>query len=157
MIIGLDKTTKTIMVIIIALIILMLCINPDKADETITTKETQIINQSYIYIDNDDTYYIEDNNSEITIKQTDPLYEDEPTITITAKPSCGCKYGYKWKTTTFINYCPHCHFYGTLKNVHKVQARYEQELTCTKCGADYCGRCGKEKYSWSRYYLTRIG
>ena len=23
------------------------------------------------------------------------------------------------------------------------------------CGADYCGNCGKEKYSWSKYYLRK--
>ena len=80
-----------------------------------------------------------------------------PTVTITSKPSCGCRYSYTWHKKTFVNYCPHCHRYGTLRNVHKWPARFEQELTCDPrlggCGADYCGCCGKEKYSWSHYYL----
>ena len=84
-----------------------------------------------------------------TIKQKYPI------VTITAKPSCGCGYGYHWHTRSFVSYCPHCHRYGTLANVHKYPARYEQELTCRHCGADYCGVCGKEKYSWSNVYLRR--
>ncbi len=78
-----------------------------------------------------------------------------PTITITARPSVRSGYAYRWYTTTWINYCPHCHRYGVLYNAHKYQARHEQELTCAKCGADYCGVVGKEKYSWSHYYLRR--
>ena len=78
-----------------------------------------------------------------------------PTITITAKPSVRSGYAYRWYTTTWIDYCPHCHIYGVLYNAHKPQARFEQELTCKRCGADYCGVVGKEKYSWSRVYLRR--
>lgn len=81
-----------------------------------------------------------------------------PIVTITAKPSCRCgkQYSYKWRTRTFVNYCPHCHRYGVLYNAHKRQAKYEQELTCRHCGADYCGNCGYEKYSWSKYYLRKV-
>lgn len=93
--------------------------------------------------------------SVIVPKTSDRVYSKYPLVTITARPSCGCGYGYWWHTRTFISYCPHCHRYGTLANVHKYPARYEQELTCRHCGADYCGVCGKEKYSWSRYYLRK--
>ena len=85
----------------------------------------------------------------VTVK---PKYS---TITITAKPSCGCNNGYYWHTRTFIDYCPHCHHYNALYNKHKYQARYEQELTCKFCDSDFCGVCGKTKYSWSRVYLRR--
>ena len=80
-----------------------------------------------------------------------------PIVTITAKPSCGCgrHYSYRWRTRSFVDYCPHCHRYGVLRNVHKWQAKYEQELTSTHCGADYCGNCGHEKYSYSKYYLRK--
>ena len=50
---------------------------------------------------------------------------------------------------------PHCHRYGVLYDAHKWQARYEHEWTCKKCGADYDAVTGKEKYSWSHYYLRR--
>lgn len=104
------------------------------------------------------THYALDNNTGVAklhkIVVEKPKY---PIVTITAKPSCGCgkHYSYRWRTRTFVDYCPYCHRYGVLRNVHKPQAKWEQELTCTHCGGDYCGNCGKEKYSWSRYYLRR--
>lgn len=83
----------------------------------------------------------------------------KPTIKITAKPSCGClsKYSYKWRKRTFINRCPFCGKYGTLKiNPKHVP---ESELTCSKslggCGADFCGNCGHDKCRRPKY-LTRV-
>ncbi len=113
------------------------------------------------------TYYIEMNNTGKAIKnetvKLKPIYD---TVTITAKPSCGCnyrhpnKYKYKWYTKTFVNYCPKCHKYGTLRNVHKSTAKYEYELTCDMrlggCDADYCGVCGKDKFSWSNYRIQLV-
>lgn len=158
---------KEIFMILIISIILFFIIGSDMADEdlmdnTITSnisEKINISNSSNVICFDEDGNRITHNNT-ITVNPSDRLHKvstkpQKPTITITAKPSCGCRYSYSWRTNTFINYCPHCHKYGTLKNVHKWQARYEQELTCTYCGADYCGQCGKEKYSWSRYYLTK--
>lgn len=82
------------------------------------------------------------------------IYSEVPLVTITSKPSCGCNHGYHWHKRTFENYCPNCHRYGTLHNAHKRGALYERELTCSHCDSDFCGVCGKEKYSWSRVYLT---
>ena len=79
-----------------------------------------------------------------------------PIVTITAKPSCGCKHSYTWHKRSFVDYCPHCHHYNCLVNKHKWQSRYEQELTCKICDSDFCGVCGKTKYSWSRVYLRRL-
>ena len=78
-----------------------------------------------------------------------------PVVTIVAKPSCGCNNGYSWHKRSFVDYCPHCHNYNCLVNKHKWQSRYEQELTCKYCDSDFCGVCGKTKYSWSRVYLRR--
>ena len=78
-----------------------------------------------------------------------------PIVTITAKPSCGCRHSYTWHKRLFVDYCPHCHHYNCLVNKHKWQSRYEQELTCKFCDSDFCGVCGKTKYSWSRTYLRR--
>ena len=78
-----------------------------------------------------------------------------PIVTITAKPSCGCKHSYTWHKRSFVDYCPHCHHYNCLVNKHKWQSRYEQELSCKFCDSDFCGVCGKTKYSWSRTYLRR--
>lgn len=105
----------------------------------------EIQNDSYV-----DFY----NKSTITVNPNDQLYSVEPTITAVGKPSCGCRYSYRyWYTKTYINYCPNCHRYNTLLiNPKRV---YEKEITCGACSSDFCIVCGKEKYSWSRVYLRR--
>lgn len=119
-----------------------------------TLDMTNLKNVTYL----NGTHYALDNDSGIAklhkVVVEKPKY---PIVTITARPSCGCgkHYSYRWRTKSYISYCPHCHRYGVLYNTHKYQAKHEQELTCRHCGADYCGNCGKEKYSWSRYYLRR--
>lgn len=144
--------------IVICLILLTICIAVDYADVQTnkTSNSTTITNGNAKTVKTNDTYIIEDiNKSSFVVSSDDEIHYLHPEVTIKAKPSCGCRYGYYWHTRTFVDYCPHCHRYGVLRNVHKYQARYEQELTCTHCGADYCGVCGKEKYSWSRYRLER--
>lgn len=76
-----------------------------------------------------------------------------PTISMWAKPSCGCRNSYRWHYRSFVNYCPHCKHYGVLRKNPK--GVYEKEYTCVIDDCDYCAVCGKEKYSWSRYYLRR--
>jgi len=141
----------------------------DSADETITvtdnTSTLDNLSSKNITVING-TYVLDKNNG--WAKTDGKIYEEKsvnsknkqkekskPTITITARPSVRSNYAYKWYTTTWVDYCPHCHKYGVLYNAHKYPARYEQELTCKRCGADYCGVVGKEKYSWSHYYLTK--
>lgn len=78
--------------------------------------------------------------------KTPEVSKKVPKINMKAKPSCRfCKdLKYKWYDKTFINYCPHCKKYNTLrKNPKRV---YEKEYTCSKCGADYCGVCGHDKH-----------
>ena len=77
-------------------------------------------------------------------------------VTITAKPSCGCRHSYTWHTRTYVNYCPYCRKYGTLTNLHKRQARFEQEISCRRCSSDWCRKKKKEKYSWSHKYLRKV-
>ena len=133
----------------------------DYADDEITNLNESSLNETAskgaILVNNSTPVAVNDKAKVIVVKSSDVVHYVHPEITITAKPSCGCgrHYSYKWRTRTFISYCPHCRRYGVLYNAHKYQARHEQELTCKRCGADYCGNCGKEKYSWSRYYLRR--
>lgn len=162
---------KLINGIIIVSLLLAVCVTVDYAtNDTITNYN----NNSSVLDELDDeniTFvngsYLLDENSGIA-KTDGKIYTEKtvkkkknkaPTITITSRPSCGCRHKYAWHTRTFKSYCPHCHKQGTLDNVHKWLARHEQELTCSVakggCGADYCGVCGKEKYSWSHYYLTK--
>lgn len=104
-----------------------------------------VVNDSYI-----DFY----NKSMITVQENDKLYTDVPVISMKAKPSCGCRYSYKyWYNKRFVNYCPKCHHYGCLKKNPKMV--YEKEYTCGICDSDFCGVCGKEKYSWSNCYLQK--
>ena len=159
---------KLLRYIVVVSLLLSVCVCVDYAD-TVTINNTDEINVTVNSTDDvllvggddlivpnpKDKVYVEKNVVEKTKKKM-----SVPIITITAKPSVRSKYAYRWYTTTFVNYCPHCYKYGTLANVHKYPARFEQELTCSEakggCGADYCGVTGKEKYSWSHYYLTKV-
>lgn len=154
-----DNIKKLLTGILICLILLTICIAVDYADvqNNETNNANITVTQKNIKTTKvNDTYIIDDiNQSSFVASSSDKVYYDCPEVTIRARPSCGCNHGYYWHTRTFVDYCPHCHRYGVLKNVHKYPARHEQELTCTHCGADYCGVCGKEKYSWSHYRLER--
>lgn len=110
-------------------------------------------NGEYVLLPNGSGVAVSD--GKIHTEKQKKVEKPKPKVTITAKPSCGCRYSYRWHTTTFVNYCPHCHRYGTLYNKHKYGARHEHELTCRYDDCDYCGVCGKEKYSWSSYRLTK--
>jgi hypothetical protein len=73
-------------------------------------------------------------------------------VKATAYCSCGTlSYGYH--TSTFENYCPRCHSYGTLK--FNPKGSPEGEWTCTNCSADYCAASGKEKEPNSSIYLIK--
>ena len=147
--------------IVIVSLLLAVCVCVDYAanETTITNVDP---NDSVVLNDTNKingTYYVnvEKKDKVTPIKKVVIEKPKLPIVTITAKPSCGCgrHYSYRWRTRSFVDYCPHCHRYGVLRNVHKWQAKYEQELTCTHCGADYCGNCGHEKYSYSKYYLRK--
>ena len=164
---GFYKTLVNMIVIVSLLLAVCVCVDyaTNTTNETTITNMDQV-NDSVVLNDsnviNDTHYIMVEKKDKITpIKKVVIEKPKVPLVSITCKPSCGCgrHSSYTWRTRTFINYCPHCHKYNTLRNVHKWQARYEQELTCDPklggCGGDYCGNCGHEKYSWSKYYLRR--
>ena len=142
-----------------------MCVSVDYAtDDTISdlnkTTMPKNIPKDTIVVNGSGIVGVNDSASIIVVKSSDKIYTTQqkkkyPTITMTGKPSCKCgRYSsYTWRTRTYINHCPHCHKYNVLYNAHKRPARFEQEITCKKCGADYCVNCGHEKYSWSKYYL----
>ena len=129
----------------------------DYADDKITARNVTVKapkgalvsdNSSIVEL-NDSASVIVGNHNEVvhTVKQK------YPTISMWAKPSVRSGYAYRWYYKTFIDYCPHCKHYNVLlKNPKGVP---EREYTCRRCGADYCAVTGKEKYSWSHYYLRR--
>lgn len=142
------------------IVLLVCCMAIDSADENISVT----VNQSQVNVSNcteiDGVHYdtkVVNGTGIAKVHKIVHIKPKYPTITMTGKPSCSCgkRYSYRWYTRTYINYCPYCHRYGTLYNAHKIQARFEKEITCRKCGSDWCVVCGKEKYSWSRRYLRR--
>lgn len=144
--------------IIIVLLLLSICITVDYADDTITVTENQTVdidNSSGIIVLND-TYYAGETEGVAKLQSVVTERPKLPLITIISKPSCGCRNGYYWHKRTFVNYCPYCHRYGVLTNLHKWPARHEQEISCSKCRSDWCGVCGKEKMGYSKKYLRKL-
>lgn len=141
------------------LLLLTVCISVDYADDNITiasnktVEQNMNINASETILVNG-THYSIDNETGIAKLQNvvteKPKY---PIMGMWAKPSCGCNHRYTWHYREFINYCSNCHHYGTLRRNPKGVP--EKEYTCSRCSSDFCGVCGKEKYSWSRVYLRR--
>ena len=139
----------------------------DYADKDITLTNAKNISQDVKVYNNVSVIGVKESDSNIVVRNNDKIHTIKektkvkrkipqyPTYTITSKPSCGCGYQYTWFTRTWINYCPNCHHWNCLGNKHKWGSRYEQEVTCFVCDSDYCGVCGKEKYSWSRVYLRK--
>ena len=153
-----DKIKSLLLWIFIVIALLVCCIAIDYADEDITVTA----NQTNLSVSNcteiDGVHYDKKVVNGTGIAKVHKVVHIKPhylIVTITAKPSCGCNNGYYWHKRSFIDYCPHCNHYNCLVNKHKWQSRYEQELTCKICDSDFCGVCGKTKYSWSRTYLRR--
>lgn len=139
--------------IVTVLVLLGICVNLDYAmNESDTVTISNVCNETVEV--NNSSYVDFYNKSTITVNPNDQLHTDVPLITATGKPSCGCRYSYRyWYTRTYVDYCPNCHRYNTL--LINPKCVYEKELTCKACSSDYCIVCGKEKYSWSRVYLRR--
>jgi len=150
---------KLLVAIAIVLLLLGVCVSVDCASDVIVSgNKTLNVPNGTIVVNDSDAVVVDSKLSVIHCKsKVYTVKHKYPTITMTGKPSCSCgkRYSYKWYTKTYINYCPYCKRYGTLYNAHKHQARFEKEITCRKCGSDWCIVCGKEKYSWSRRYLRK--
>ena len=138
------------------LLLLSVCVSVDYADPIITTENNSQMNTSNCTLISGvhyDDMIVNRSNKHIesyNVVVEKPTY---PVISMWAKPSVRSGYAYRWYKKTFIDYCPHCHHYKVLlKNPKGVP---EREYTCRHCGADYCAVTGKEKFSWSHYYLRR--
>jgi methionine-rich copper-binding protein CopC len=75
------------------------------------------------------------------------------TVSATSKCSCGTLGDYTYHTSTYKNYCPSCHKYGSL--VWNPKGVEEGEWTCSSCDCDYCAACGKEKVYVDPKYLVK--
>ena len=134
--------------ILFVLVLLACCVAVDCADDNVICyqddSQVKVNNSSLVCAD----------CSVIVPSSDDKVYSVYPVVGMYAKPSCGCRYSYKyWYYREFINYCPNCHHYNVL--LRNPKGTYEREWTCKRCSSDFCGVCGKEKYSWSKVYLRR--
>ena len=138
------------------LLLLSVCVSVDYADPIITTENNSQMNTSNCTLIDGvhyDDMIVNRSNKHIENYNVVVMKPTYPTVSMWAKPSVRSGYAYRWYKKTFIDYCPHCHYYGVLlKNPKGVP---EREYTCRHCGADYCAVTGKEKFSWSHYYLRR--
>ena len=148
-----DNIKALLLSIIFVLLLLSVCVSVDyAANDTITVEQEQMNTSNCTLIGGVHYDNVIVNRSNKHIESYNVVVE-KPTISMWAKPSVRSSYSYRWYKKTFIDYCPHCHYYGVLlKNPKGVP---EREYTCKKCGADYCAVTGKEKFSWSHYYLRR--
>ena len=148
-----DNIKTLILSIIFVLLLLAVCAGVDYADE-ITVNQT--MNDTNCTLVND-THYSHEIIHENGVARIHKVVIEKPKyplISMWAKPSVRSNYAYRWYYKTFIDYCPHCHHYNVLlKNPKGVP---EKEYTCRRCGADYCAVTGKEKFSWSHYYLRNL-
>ena len=156
-----DNIRTLINLIVIVSLLLAICVCVDYASEITVSNlnESKNVNLTETKVVND-THYVElgdgtgiakiQNNGKVIISK--PKY---PIVSMWARPSVRCNLPYMWYYRYFVDYCPHCKRYGVLYDAHKPQAKYEHEWTCKRCGADYDAVIGKEKYSWSHYYLRR--
>lgn len=145
-----DNIKSLLFWIVVVIVLLAICVAVDSAEEI------NISNANHTNVSANDTYVNLQSNttSNITVTARDIVHQMYPTVSMYAKPSCGCRYSYKyWHYREFVNYCPNCHHYNVL--VKNPKGTFEREWTCKRCSSDFCGVCGKEKYSWSRVYLTR--
>ncbi|MGF7117355.1 hypothetical protein [Methanobacterium oryzae] len=74
------------------------------------------------------------------------------TIMVTAKCSCSLLDDYNLHAAKWINYCPQCHKYGTLKFTRGGGCP-EGMLYCRSCDADFCSVHGREHVYGSATYL----
>lgn len=142
--------------ILFVLLLLGVCIHIDYAvneSDMIIAENNQTLQTNCTFING--TYYSNGltKGHNIVIKTNERVHYEPPLIGMYAKPSCGCNHKYTWHYRTFINYCPNCHHYGTLRKNPKGVP--EREYTCSRCSSDFCAVCGKEKYSWSNVYLKK--
>lgn len=142
----------------------------DYAD-TITAEDTDlelndsvvVVNESYVdgngFATSDKKIYTEKVKEKKRPKKKEKKRDARKTITMTGRPSCSaCAYhhrAYKWSTHTYLDYCPNCHHYNCLYDAHKSGSVHEKEISCRICDSDFCIRCGKEKYSWSKVHLLK--
>ena len=143
--------------IVIVSLLLALCVAVDYAanNDPINNINNSLmeINDSKIIVLNDTSHLQEYDKGSVGIvekdkkiyttksksKKTTKKTKKYPTITVTGYPTCYTCWRnvrYHKVKTSYINYCPNCRKYGTLRNNPKHVA--DGEITCSRCDCDFC-------------------
>lgn len=94
----------------------------------------------------------EDTNNLASKGEVSAKSKKSSSIRVTAKCSCSLLDDYSLHKAKWINYCPQCHKYGTLKFTRGGGCP-EGMLYCTNCDADFCSVHGKEHVYGGATYL----
>ena len=130
------------------------CNSNNQAPSNISTQIGDIKYQTLVYVYSRVLDYCK-NNGDMPSMVVVNNFLDNPIITVNMLPSYSTKdYQYINYTTSWLNYCPCCGYYGTL--LINPKGTYEGELTCAFCDADFCGVTGHEKIEGSDKVLTRL-
>ena len=130
------------------------CSKNNQAPNNVTSLIGDIKYESLVYMYSRILDYA-DNQLELPAMVLVNDFLDNPTLTVNMIPSYSTtEYKYINYTTTWLNYCPNCGYYGTF--LINPKGTYEGELTCYHCDCDYCGVTGHEKIMGSDLELTRL-
>lgn len=130
------------------------CYSNNKAPNYIYAQNGDIKYETLIYMFSRVLAYYH-NNGDLPAMVVLTNFLDRPTLTVNMLPSYSTQdYQYINYTTTWLNYCPCCDYYGTL--LINPKGTYEGEFTCAHCDADFCGVTGHEKIVGSDKVLTRL-
>ena len=129
------------------------CINNNHAPDYITSSLGNIKYSTLVYMYSKILSYIDVNDVLPSFVYISNLL-DNYSITVSMLPSASSDYQYIYYTTTWLNYCPNCGYYGTL--LVNPKNSIEGELTCAYCDCDYCGVSGNIKVNNSSLSLTRL-
>ncbi len=101
-----------------------------------------------VYGVNEDNTISSKTNAKSKIKKSNEL-------SVQGKCSCSLYSDYETHRAIWINYCPQCHKYGTLRFTRGGDSP-EGMLYCTCCDADYCVVHGKEHVTYNPKYLIPV-
>lgn len=81
------------------------------------------------------------------------LFTEDNVITVTGSSTCKCQNCSDTVTKTYLNYCPDCFGFTTLKEFKK---NGKVMLKCEKCGKTWCVVCGAENTKENSCYHMRL-
>ena len=146
---SVDNIKRLITGIAIVLLLLTVCIAIDSASEINNQNDTKVDIPKNVVVVNESAYgenKIVEHDGKVHTDKKVKEKSKKPTITVYGYPTCYTCWRtqrYRCVKMTYINYCPNCKKYGTLRNNPKGVA--DGEITCSRCDCDFCCYCGRDK------------